>query len=102
MGAIEMQRLPGHIADWSSGSDILGARLEDHTGKVSEKMGPPLSGQKENCALNNTDCLFTKARLKVYQSHLTTTTREHIRLYRPGLAHDWVDLLQPTGPESML
>lgn len=91
-----MQRFPGCIANWSSGSDILGARLEDHTGDVSEKMGPPLSGQKENCALNNTKCLFTKARSKVYRSHLTTTTREHIRLYRRVPAHDWADL------ESML
>jgi len=39
-----MQRFPGCIANWSSGPDILGAGLEDHTGEVSEKMGPPLSG----------------------------------------------------------
>ncbi len=51
-----MQRLPRCIANWSFGPDILGARLEDHTGEVSEKMGPPLFGQKENCALKDAEC----------------------------------------------
>lgn len=51
-----MQRLPGCITNWFFGPDILGARLEDHTGEVPEKMGPPLSGQKENCALKDTEC----------------------------------------------